>query len=105
MTPEGRIKAMVDKGLSALSARFPKKLRIRKPVLRGMGKQMLDYEMCINRQYVAIETKRSPKHDLTPQQKITRQELLDAGGIVFVVNNEETCTEALFAIERILLED
>ncbi len=99
MTPEGKIKAMVSRGLKDIQARHPGLLWVRMPVTRGMGRPWLDYHLCANGITVAIETKKDPKTDLTPQQKATKRELEAAGAKVFVVNDEPTASFALRWIE------
>ena len=99
MTPEGRIKAMVSKGLKAIQKRNPGKLWVRMPVTRGMGRPWLDYHICANGLTVAIETKRDPAAKLTPQQWATYRELTLAGAKVFVVNDRDTADFALTFIE------
>ena len=49
--------------------------------------------MC-ERDLVLIEAKRDVKHDLTPQQKATKREFLDAGATVFLVYDEATADYA-----------
>ena len=99
MTPEGRIKALVSRGLKDIQDRHPGKLWVRMPVTRGMGRPWLDYHLCANSHTVAIETKKDPKTGLTPQQKATKRELEAAGAKVFVVNDEPTASFALRWIE------
>jgi hypothetical protein len=100
MTPEGRIKVIVTRGLKDIQARHPGKLWVRMPVTRGMGRPWLDYHLCASGRTVAIETKRSPEHDLTPQQKATQRELEAAGAKVFRVDNEVTAEFTLRWIEQ-----
>ncbi len=105
MTPEGKIKAMVSRGLKDIQARHPGLLWVRMPVTRGMGRPWLDYHLCANGITVAIETKKDPKTDLTPQQKATKRELEAAGAKVFVVNDSESAKNALLYVEAILHAD
>lgn len=58
------------------------------PVPSGYGKSGLDYTICINGRFVAIETKR-PGEWLTPRQRQTVIRILTAGGKVFVISGEE----------------
>ena len=83
MTPEGRVKAMVDRELS----RFLKLYKF-KPVQNGMGAPGLDYYCCINGQFVAIETK-VPGKNLTPRQETTKRAIEAAGGLVFVIRTKD----------------
>ena len=103
MTPEGKIKKLVNVGLKDIQTRHPGKVWVRMPVTRGMGKPWLDYHLCVNGQTVAIETKKDEKTPLTPQQKHTKHELEQAGAIVFKVDGPGTATVALQAIELLIV--
>ncbi len=87
MTPEGRVKAAVDKVLRAAGAYY------HKPVINGMGKPTLDYVGCQRGMFFAIETKTGSKQ-MTERQKITAAEMSKAGGVVFLIN-ESTGTKEL----------
>src|ERR1700678_2552440 len=102
MTPEGKIKRLVNVGLKDLQARYGERLWVRMPVTRGMGRPWLDYHLCVGGQTVAIETKKDEKTLLTPQQKHTKRQLEAAGAVVFVVNGPGTAMVALTAIELLL---
>lgn len=106
MTPEGKIKAMFNKGLAGIKERYPGKLWRRMPVTRGMGDPWLDYHLCVSTgdygHTIAVEAKRDAHHDLTPQQKQTSKELVAAGATVLVIYDKETVDSALFRIEKIL---
>lgn len=81
MTPEGRVKAMVDR---ALKEHFGVRCYKFKPVQNGMGKPGLDYFNCIHGFFIGIETKIIGKN-LTPRQLLTVKEIEAAGGHVFVI--------------------
>lgn len=100
MTPEGRIKANVNKALKGLEDAYPGKIWRFMPVQRGMGKQALDYILCVNGQFVSVETKRDEKHDLTPQQQNTKRDIQQSKGIVLVVNGDGT----LAVMRQVLVE-
>jgi hypothetical protein len=102
MTPEGRIKKMVTKGLDAIEARHPGKVTRWMPVLRGMGRPMLDYVLCVNGHFVMIETKRDAKHKPTPIQLQTIASAWAAGARVWVIYDQQTCDDALSAIETLI---
>ena len=90
MTPEGRVKRMVNKALMQLGEdcwRFM-------PVQTGMGIPALDYLNCIRGRFVAIETK-APGKKLTPLQEGTKAAIEAAGGIVLVVWDEGSLAIAL----------
>jgi hypothetical protein len=99
MTPEGKIKKKFSAGLKELQERYGK-LMIRMPVSRGMGKPLLDYLLCVRGLFMLVEAKRDADHELTPQQKATRLECIDAGGIVLTVYDDATIEAALSAIEN-----
>jgi hypothetical protein len=103
MTPEGRIKRIMTKRLKELQARYPGWLAYRMPVLRGMGRPLLDYVVCVNGLCVLIETKRDADHGLTTKQKSTAKEFETAGATVFTVYDEETATRAYdFLVQQCL---
>src|ERR1700723_3086489 len=83
MTPEGRVKAKVKKALDALPRRY-----VFMPVQRGMGAPSLDFLLCVESRFVAIETKAFGKK-LTPRQCITRDEIIAAEGIVWVIRDQK----------------
>lgn len=82
MTPEGRVKAMVNKALATL----PRKYKFM-PVQNGMGMPGLDFYNCVNGWFIAIETKTTNKK-LTGRQKLTADEITNAGGVVFVIRDQ-----------------
>lgn len=79
MTPEGKVK----KKVKDLLAKFPH-VYVRWPVPSGFGKDELDAYGCIDGLYFAIETKREGEK-LTDRQTKTANEVLAAGGAVFVI--------------------
>lgn len=83
MTPEGRVKARVDRELNRGGLAYYKF----KPVQNGMGAPGLDYYTCIRGWFVAIETKVEGKK-LTPRQASTAKDIVTAGGTVFVIRND-----------------
>lgn len=89
MTPEGRIKAKVNRRLAA----YPRIWRFM-PVQRGLGAPALDYLLCVNGRFVAIETKAKGK-TLSPRQEQTRQRLQVAGAWVFVVDDDSSLNTAM----------
>jgi hypothetical protein len=101
-TPENRIKKIVNKGLKAIDEQYPGKIFVRMPVLKGMGKPLLDYVICAGGHYILIETKRDKDHDLTDIQKDTMQEAMYAGALVFKVFDQETADYALAQVEQCL---
>ena len=57
------------------------------PVQTGYGSTALDFIVCVNGKYVEIETKQPGKHP-TPRQELRMDEIIEAGGAVFVVGEE-----------------
>jgi hypothetical protein len=84
MTPEGRVKAKVNKML----AEFGSDVWRFMPVQSGYGTPALDYLLCFRGHFVSIETKKAGE-DLTPLQKSTRRDMWAAGGIVLRVRDDE----------------
>lgn len=82
MTPEGKVKAKVHRAL----AKLPSVYKFM-PVQNGMGAPALDYYCCIDGLFVAIETK-VPGKDMTDRQKLTRDQIEAAGGMVFVIHDQ-----------------
>ncbi len=105
MTPEGRVKARVNKALDELSSRLGSYTTYRfMPVQNGMGAPGLDYYGCIAGRFFAIETK-VPGKDLTPRQRVTADKIRAAGGIVFVVHDEREIQAMVAGLADLALED
>ena len=85
MTPEGKVKAKLK---AALDKAFPEHYRFM-PVQTGYGAKTLDFLLCINGLFVAIETKARGKF-MTPLQFSTYQAIYDAGGLAYTVDGEES---------------
>lgn len=83
MTPEGRVKAKVNRRLRTLGDKVWRFM----PVQMGMGIPALDYLLCVNGQFVACETKVKGKK-LTDRQQLTSDAIRAAGGRVFVVYDD-----------------
>ncbi len=92
MTPEGRVKALVNKA-------FKSRLRGYKfmPVQNGMGAPALDFFCCIDGRFVAIETK-APGKRLTQRQNMTAADIIAAGGRVFVVRDGKDLDDMINAL-------
>lgn len=91
-TPEGKIKDMVRRGLAKLSHIYKFM-----PVQNGMGAPGLDFYLCAGGWFIAIETKVKGKKP-TPRQEVTIGEIEAAHGIVFVVDDQESCDHAMDVI-------
>jgi hypothetical protein len=98
MTPEGRIKAMVrrrlDKEFGDTCYRFM-------PVQMGYGASTLDFLLCVNGKFIAIETKTNqPGSGLTERQKAVMSFITLAGGLVLVVRDLASLDRAISAIKQ-----
>jgi len=93
LTPEGRIKAKLKRELDKL----PNVYRFM-PVQNGMGAPALDFYLCIEGDFVAIETK-APGKKLTPRQEATRDKITAAGGAVCVISTPEEVDKFILAIK------
>ena len=103
MTPEGKVKAYVSKGIKVLATKYHGKIAYRMPVLRGMGRPMLDYIGSASGRSWMIETKRDEKHKLTPQQDATRREWFTAGTVIWVVYDTQSADTALAELEALVI--
>lgn len=84
MTPEGEVKAKIDKILN----NSPVPLWYFKPVQIGYGKRALDYICCIAGRFVAIETK-APGKQPTAIQRVTSLDMFQSGAMVWHISNDE----------------
>jgi|SRR5579859_5948221 len=99
MTPEGRIKAMVKKALDIYIQPHWRFM----PVQTGYGSTALDFLICVNGWFVAIETKKDGKAKLTPLQQTTKTDMEAAGALVFVVYDQASCDRAMKIIHGICI--
>lgn len=98
MTPEGRVKAKVNKALKTLGLECWRFM----PVQSGYGTPALDYLLCIKGRFVALETKK-PGGKLTPLQEGTKAAIEAAGGIVLIIQDDtslEIAMKILLALEH-----
>ena len=79
MTPEGKVKADVKKYLKARGAYFFM------PVQYGYGAAALDFFVCLDGRFIAIETK-APGKKLTARQEEVARKIEDAGGQIYRVD-------------------
>lgn len=79
-TPEGKVKARVIAVLKAAGAYY------HMPVVTGHGRPSLDFVGCHAGQFFGIETKAGSGKP-TERQQLTMQEIKQAGGRVFLVND------------------
>ncbi len=80
-TPEGKVKDRVKKLLKSYGAYY------HMVVTNGMGAPTLDFIGCYLGRFFAIETKAHDKY-MTARQEITATVIRDAGGVVFLINDE-----------------
>ena len=84
MTPEGKVKDRLNKALKP----FGLKLYRFMPVQTGYGRKTLDYLLCYNGHFIAIETK-APGKKMTSLQGEIACQIMEAGGKVFLVDGPD----------------
>lgn len=84
VTPEGKVKANITKLLKSYD-----KLWYFMPVPGGFGVRTVDYIGCYRGVFFVIEAKR-PGKDATDLQKLAMQQVRDAGGAAFLINDDTT---------------
>jgi hypothetical protein len=82
MTPEGRVKIAIDSILVSYGAYK------HKPVQNGMGAPALDYHVCRQGIYAAIEAK-APGKTFTNRQRLIARLIIKRGGSVFLVDGAD----------------
>ena len=83
MTPEGKVKAAISRVIADY-----KKVYKFMPVPSGYGPSSLDYILCVEGTFVAIEAK-APGKKPTPRQKSIIGAIERAGGKVFVIDSAD----------------
>jgi len=83
MTPEGRVKAAVNRVLSKYKSVYKFM-----SVPSGYGPSTLDYLLCVEGRFVAIETK-APGKKPTARQRHIAGEIERAGGVVFIIDSAD----------------
>lgn len=95
MTPEGKIKALINKVLNKHKAwSFM-------PVPTGFQAKNIDYIVCCKGWFIAIEAK-APGKQPTSRQDYVLKLIREAGGLTFVIDSEKgvkELDEALGALE------
>ena len=86
MTPEGKVKARVRATLKKAGA------YAFMPVQTGLGATTLDLLVCINGQFLAIETK-AEKGQITPRQWVVADAIVAAGGWAIFVRGLDGAKE------------
>lgn len=82
-TPEGKVKKKVSAYLRTIDG-----LWYTMPVPGGYGQSTLDYLCCYRGRFFAIETK-APGKKPTDRQYYVMEDIRHAGGMTFVVDDEE----------------
>lgn len=95
MTPESRIKAKLRRKLDKLPCCYTFM-----PVQQGLGAPTLDYLICAGGWFIAIETKASVKHALTPRQASTQAAIEAAHGLTYVVYDDATIDVAIAVVAK-----
>ena len=98
MTPEGKIKAKINKLIKELGDTVYKFMPL--PAIEGRGAPGLDYYLCAGGQWFAVEAKANEKELVTTRQIETMNQIRRAGGRVFVVYDDETVRELEEALHR-----
>jgi hypothetical protein len=81
MTPEGKVKERIKKRLRALGIRY------HMPVQNGMGTPTVDFDGCIYRGWGFVIEAKAPGGSLTERQEETFQEVRNAGGAAFMIDD------------------
>jgi penicillin-binding protein-related factor A (putative recombinase) len=98
MTPEGKVKAKLDRELKKRAA-F---VWYFKPVSSGMGKHGVpDYILCVAGQFVAFEVKADATKEPTKLQKIQLKQIDAADGVAWVVH-KDNIDDALAMLDEML---
>lgn len=95
-TPEGRVKKKVNKALATLGDKVYRFM----PVQTGYGAPGLDYFLCVNGHFVTCETKAKGKKP-TPRQLTTMEAVRAAGGLTFVVDNDESLGFMMYHLQQL----
>jgi hypothetical protein len=89
MTPEGKVKEAVKSHMRSVAAYK------HMPVQNGMGEPALDFHVCKDGYYAAVETKAGGKKP-TPRQIETMRRVHKSGGSVFLIDSIEGPDMAAF---------
>jgi hypothetical protein len=95
MTPEGKVKAAVNRLLEKYKGIYKFM-----PVPGGFGASSLDYLLCVNGRFVSIETK-APGKKPTDRQKMVIGQIVRAGGMAFVIDGADSLSTLRDYLERV----
>lgn len=93
-TPEGKVKKAIAAMLIRLNAYY------HMPVQQGYGRPSLDFIICMGGRFVAIEAKAPGKRPTAIQHKTIKQ-IVDAGGLVFVIDGVEQVPNCESVLEKL----
>ena len=97
MTPEGIIKKKINKLLDNYGEDMYRYM----PVPGGYGTPTVDYLICFKGCFIAIEAKR-PKGKPTARQDGTLEAIRAAGGMTFVVNDDQSLETLRMVLDSIV---
>ena len=93
-TPEGKIKRKVNQALKEFGDHVWKFMPVQ---ASAFGMPALDYLLCVNKRFVAIETK-APNKEPTKRQLQTIDAICKAGGVVFIVDDEASLQQMMVVL-------
>src|SRR3954463_3601208 len=85
-TPEGKVK----KRIRSLLDSYKPGLYYYMPVPSGYGRTCIDYIGCANGRFFGIEAKSNVLQEPTERQLGVMDDIQDAGGAVFLINDEQS---------------
>lgn len=98
MTPEGKIKASINRVLDKYKDAY-----IFMPVPSGYGPSSLDYLICFHGQFIGIEAK-APGKKPSPRQRFVIGVIERAGGRVLVVDGKQGLEELELILSEVRCE-
>lgn len=97
-TPEGKIKVKLDKMLKS----YGKEVWFYNPQAGAFGKAGIpDKILCVNGKFIGVECKADRNKKPTALQLQCMEKIEEAGGVCFVVYDNETINHVRLYIERI----
>lgn len=96
-TPEGKVKTEVRE----LLALHSQGMYYNMPVPSGYGEPMLDFVGCYYGRFFMIETKAAVNLPLTPRQDLTKEQVEEARGQVFIISGPRKDTRSWEGWEKL----
>lgn len=96
-TPEHKVKDKIKRALKSLPMQYQMW-----PVQSGLGAATVDCLCCVNGHFIGIEAKAAGKHP-TPRQYVILEKILEAGGMTFVIDGDESLRTAMESIRLLCL--